>query len=346
MKQGFTLIELLAVIAIILIVVLIAAPKIINLINDMKFDAFIDDERALVKVSEKYLESKPNYIPTTIGNTTELEIGTIQTADFIDPIIDPYDHSITCDGYTTITKISTNGYEYHPHLKCGEENTISNLTEDGLVGFWSLNNHSYDNTTNGHNGTNTNVSATTDHLGIANNAYSFNGSTSNINVGDGSLYNLTTTGTIIAWAKSNIAYPSPDASSAWHPIVSKAITGAVSDVSYVLNWRGTNTDRILSFHLSNGTSYIDAHVHNYDFTNWHQVAATWNGSKVTLYSDGVNVNQIDQTVNAQIISQNVEIGKGWGIHYWNGSIDNVQIYNRALSPSEIEMIYKLENERL
>ncbi|MBV9213984.1 MAG: metallophosphoesterase [Actinobacteria bacterium] len=72
---------------------------------------------------------------------------------------------------------------------------------------------------------------------------------------------------------------------------------------------------------------------------WHQVAVTKNGSAVHLYIDGV-----DQTgsVSNQTLQTNtlpLTIGQSSGTSYWNGTIDEVSLYSRDLSASEIQSHY-------
>ena len=71
---------------------------------------------------------------------------------------------------------------------------------------------------------------------------------------------------------------------------------------------------------------------------WHRVVGVWNGTTKSLYIDG----SLDSSVNptgSQSPSQNtqiVEIGRARSSNYYNGAIDEVQIYNRALSASEVQ----------
>jgi hypothetical protein len=76
---------------------------------------------------------------------------------------------------------------------------------------------------------------------------------------------------------------------------------------------------------------------------WHHVVYTKNGTNHAIYVDG----SLDQefTSNADI-SQNVPtfIGRKWtnssGVAWFNGVIDDVRIYNRALTAEEVNQIYQ------
>jgi Phosphoesterase family/Concanavalin A-like lectin/glucanases superfamily len=74
-------------------------------------------------------------------------------------------------------------------------------------------------------------------------------------------------------------------------------------------------------------------------TAWHQVAATKNGSTVKLYIDG---NDVTGTVNNQTMQNNTNplaIGQSSGASFFNGTIDEVAVYNVALTPSQISSRY-------
>ncbi len=79
---------------------------------------------------------------------------------------------------------------------------------------------------------------------------------------------------------------------------------------------------------------------------WTQAAATYNGNTIRLYVNGTLVNS---TSVQGIVRDNLgalKIGGGeitGGVRAFNGTIDEVKIYNRALSDSEIANIYNSSN---
>ncbi len=78
-------------------------------------------------------------------------------------------------------------------------------------------------------------------------------------------------------------------------------------------------------------------------TDWQHVAITWSsGDQVRLYIDGVEDTSGPVHVNRDgflIGYSNLIIGKGSKDQGWNGLIDDVRIYNRALSETEISTLY-------
>ena len=69
---------------------------------------------------------------------------------------------------------------------------------------------------------------------------------------------------------------------------------------------------------------------------WTHVAITWNKQKIYLYIDGIqDPTSATKTTSMSANNADLKLGKGWN-GYMNGLIDNVIIYNRALSPEEIK----------
>jgi len=81
-------------------------------------------------------------------------------------------------------------------------------------------------------------------------------------------------------------------------------------------------------------------------TEWHHLMMTYDGSlgsdNIKLYLDGTAIKTVDVTGS----NLNEDIDWQIGAHgdagmYWNGQIDDVRIYNRALSAAEIKRLYNL-----
>ena len=75
--------------------------------------------------------------------------------------------------------------------------------------------------------------------------------------------------------------------------------------------------------------------------NWHQIFCVYNSTNVILYVDGNQYGNIPAlTGNIRTGLQNVGIGaRSAGASKFNGSIDEVMIFNRGLSASEIQSLY-------
>jgi cysteine-rich repeat protein len=80
------------------------------------------------------------------------------------------------------------------------------------------------------------------------------------------------------------------------------------------------------------------------------VTATYNGSNVAAYVDGVQINSTDASGKIGKSNNDVFIGaantnSGLQNYYFNGTIDEVKIFDRALSEDEIKSIYIVNLER-
>ncbi|MBI5765790.1 PKD domain-containing protein, partial [Candidatus Falkowbacteria bacterium] len=71
-------------------------------------------------------------------------------------------------------------------------------------------------------------------------------------------------------------------------------------------------------------------------TLWHHYALTYDGSKAILYFDGKQNSAKDLNGTITTASYNVGVGGGF-----NGAIDELKLYDRALSASEIQNLYNL-----
>ena len=75
--------------------------------------------------------------------------------------------------------------------------------------------------------------------------------------------------------------------------------------------------------------------------NWHHLVAVATDSEVKIYMDGKRLATTGTLAPIVSTSTNVKIG-GWGLtgnYYLNGDIDDVKIYNRALSAEEVRYHY-------
>ncbi len=77
---------------------------------------------------------------------------------------------------------------------------------------------------------------------------------------------------------------------------------------------------------------------------WHQFVAVWNGTRYEIYVDGVRKDNCYQGTSSIINATDVWVGN-WqsalssASSGFNGSIDDVQLFNRSLSASQIQSMY-------
>ena len=135
---------------------------------------------------------------------------------------------------------------------------------------------------------------------------------------------------------------------AWiKPAVATQRGGIISnDVTYI-------TKKGYDFFLWDGKLYIDVGTAvlgrvscPLSDTEWHYVAATWDSSTVTLYVDGTETGHVSLSGTYADPGQNTWIGKINPTSYpsdwpFNGIIDEVRIWDQALTADQVEASYKL-----
>ena len=92
---------------------------------------------------------------------------------------------------------------------------------------------------------------------------------------------------------------------------------------------------------NNGLPALSGVGRTFEFNQWYHVAMTWDGSAVALYVDGnlvLSLPVIPDTISYD--SNNAAIGRhSTGGGSFDGRIDEVELFNRALSASEIQSIF-------
>ena len=205
----------------------------------------------------------------------------------------------------------------------------------GLVGYWSFDEGSsstaYDASGNGNNGTLTNGPKWT--KGKSGTALSFDGVDDYIDCGNDESLNITDEITIEVWIK-------PNDSSANEKLVGNGDPIGESRGGYQL-------EKIYGgIYCEIWDSSGDLHEFNtsgqYSSGEWVHLVMTWEtGGEYAGYVNGEKVHS-ENAGNESIgtTSNTVKIGTaGWNSFYFNGLIDEVRIYNRALTAEEIRYHY-------
>lgn len=198
---------------------------------------------------------------------------------------------------------------------------------NGLVAYYPFNGNVNDASGNGNNGTSIGAILATDRFGNPNSAYAFSGSEAYLDFGSPSYLALTNNLTLTAWCLFNGGIQNPR-------ILSSAGGG------YELLVDGTGSER--SFDFVCGGQFSTSVVYQQNI--WHSVVAVAQNGTGYIYVDG----ELAGTGSVGIPSNNngFQIGKNseQATDFWGGSIDDVRIYNRALSPNDVATLYALESQ--
>ncbi len=211
---------------------------------------------------------------------------------------------------------------------------------DGLVAWWQLNNDGTDASGNGNHATFSGVVPTVDALGRANRAMAFDGIDDFIDIG--SSVKPTMALTVSLWAQIN----DPTASSTPFFRNDTVNSGAFRYGAEL--WTQSEGDAIGSIY--EGYSRSENRQHRvaegvWTDQRWHHIAVTFNGSfDFNLYIDGIDVGG-EYRGSGSGLSYSGGSGRlghhqiSGGVHSWlSGAMDDVRVYDRALSIDEITLL--------
>ncbi|MEA3544995.1 MAG: LamG domain-containing protein [Thermodesulfobacteriota bacterium] len=210
----------------------------------------------------------------------------------------------------------------------------------GLVAYYPFDGNAVDESGNNNHGTEHGGLTYSD--GILGQASSFDGENDYIEVADSRSLQFDSDITISAWCKTT------------------ARTGTAQRIitKWSIGSRDSNTQEfVLSFDASYSSSNRGKVTFSYsgetvnaveetgvDDAEWHHIVATSDGNKSSIYFDGILIDEGGFSLTAPNGTNPMYIGGGASsapmpIYIWNGLIDDLRIYNRALSESEIQQLY-------
>jgi hypothetical protein len=213
---------------------------------------------------------------------------------------------------------------------------------DGLVGWWPFNGNANDESGNGNNGVVSGAILTEDRNGEPNKAYRFDGVNDYISSTDFIPENPEQI-TVSIWFNALLLGPSEN---------------YIIDKSIDLNPGEVNRNWGIRINGTSGLIGLEIRVNNsYQYTTSSQSIATETWNHLVFIFDGstakISCNNIDfiSVQNAGILTpSNYPLSIGYFPHanmppygyFWNGNLDDVGIWNRALTEEEIEQLYLAE----
>ena len=213
----------------------------------------------------------------------------------------------------------------------------SYVPSNGLVGWWPFNGNANDESGNGNNGTIYGASLSTDRNNNSNAAYNFNGSSNYIEVASSSSISVSSAYTLSVWFRaSSWSFNAPIDE---HAIISKMVDGAWYGGYEIYHGGSTGSIR----HIGNITNNFSIGSDSGQVNQWYHIVCTFNGSKVKYYINNRKADSISLSSSIQTSNIPLRFGRrgGAGTYncWFNGKIDDIGIWNRALSPQEINNLY-------
>ena len=227
---------------------------------------------------------------------------------------------------------------------CTASGLPANL-RNGLVGYWPFCGNANDESGNGNHGIVNGAVLTTDRFGLASSAYYFDGQTE-IAVPHNSSLNILGDITIAGWMLSQ----GPPLYRTAHTLITKRdITSANIPYLFGVNYQyGFPSDYkkpiFVTATSGQGYQYLQSGV-DFPFNNsWAHLAAVVTGSNLKLFVNGIVVlDTLFNNSNRAINSGYLWIGSGARpdkpAEQMIGKIDDVFLFNRALSIQEIGQLY-------
>ena len=235
-------------------------------------------------------------------------------------------------------------------------NAVSGSLVNGLVGYWPFCGNANDQSGNGHNGTVNGASLTTDRFGNSNSAYSFDGVNNFIEV-PVQQQNISSY-SILCWFK----FPTSPLDGEYKAMVQAS--GGYPNSQYSLSLQMSAGPEFPNQGMNkvsaaiNGPGVFNGYISNnsYNDNTWHCLAGVWeapvgvqsNSMYVKMYLDGLLVNANSTAVDYFSVSTPIN-GYGntmfgmmnhlIGSRYYQGELDDIGIWNRALTQQEITQLY-------
>jgi hypothetical protein len=207
-----------------------------------------------------------------------------------------------------------------------------------MVGHWTFDQGSgtiaTDSSGSGNNGTLMNGPTWT--AGKIGGALALNGTSSYVVVPDSASLDIAGSGSISVWVKRN-AVSTGD----WRAILAKGNDNVNAHYNYGMEFASNDHIEIDVGGGTTGTKVVESTILQNDLINWHHHAVVWNGSQIKYYYDGVPVGTgWAQAAPSVGNAANLFFGQfGTGGDFFSGVIDELRLYNRALTAQDVVTLY-------
>lgn len=163
-------------------------------------------------------------------------------------------------------------------------------------------------------------------------AIEFDGSNDGIDLGTSTVLTPTTGFTMSGWIYINGANANfGTIYCSWTPSTSLYIGTKIAASSTIqVYFNGTNNFDITSVPLN----------------QWVHIRVTHSGSTIFSYINGVQTNTTSGSLISNTGTKSIGYDVGRNNYPFKGSIDDIRIYNRALSAGEIEVLYNAKRKRI
>ena len=218
-----------------------------------------------------------------------------------------------------------------------------------LIGYWKMDETSgtsvADSSGSGNAGTLTPNATGVWVAGKINDGAKLNGTTQYVSIPDAASLRLSGSWSISEWVKLSAL---PGASSVEELFTKQASAGGTVNYTLSVDNNGNcTTDPTfgVAFTNTSGTAAVACYNVVVATGTWYHVTGVWDSSATTLslYVNGISV---ASTTTALVPDSSagypLTIGEVFGAYFLNGTVDDVRLYNRALSPADVLTLYNSE----
>jgi len=202
---------------------------------------------------------------------------------------------------------------------------------NGLLAYYPFNGNANDASGNGNNGMVSNALPVSDRFGNSASAYFFNGSNSLISCNISNIPTVSAPRTISLWGETT-----PQASeqllAGWGLAQPNQGFGILNTGSPA-DWWGT---------LGGGAYDLDSGL-AVD-TNWHQIVLVYDTTNLSITVDGLLAASAAGSLNTAFSPLYIGTALPGGSGYFSGNVDDVRVYNLALSSNAVAALYVLESD--
>jgi hypothetical protein len=214
----------------------------------------------------------------------------------------------------------------------------------GPIGYWNFDEGygttAYDST--GYKNDGTITSATWIKNGKKGGALSFDGASDYVNCGSDESLNISTSFSVSVWINLN----DTETTSSDPTIIAKYSGTGDGERSWLLSYRNVgSTDKGIAFYVVDSSNNLVPSYRsdwNPSANTWYHVVAVYDSDSQTMRTyvnsliDKEKISGVPSSIKS---TSSVDVVIGSIPQYFNGQIDDVKIWNRALSADEVKLLY-------
>lgn len=210
----------------------------------------------------------------------------------------------------------------------------------GLIAYYPLDGNANDQSANVNNGTVFGATSTSDRFGNQNAAYSFNGTNQYIQCPNQTYLNFGSGDfTISMWVSF--------ANNATNRFLIGKSDGTFNNNKWIVYHNYSPTQ--FSFHINTAggnSKFSGSASWQLESNSWQHLVISKSGSNYKTYINAVKVTDASGTLSVPNTSSDLTIGMVENVGWMSGKIDDIRIYNRSLSSSEIGILFEESNVKL